>query len=165
MGWRLAQVTRDQPTIDVLLATPLDVLRRSTSRGDECLYLFVAALQALQQRADDWSSKLRIALDATDATKLQLSDEDFVLNVLVPEMELLLRLVIGDVAAFNAALHFALERHKKDWSRASRKRDPDGYVALGPLAIASIARRGGMPIQVSSDYVPPPLLLLGENLR
>lgn len=154
VGWWLAHLVDDRGAIDSLAATPIDVLRRSGSRGDECQYLFVDALQAFEKRADDWSTKLRLALDATDPAAARLSDEEFVLNILVPEMQMLFRLAIGDIAPFNEALHFALERHKKYWSKAGRKRDPDGYLALGPLAITKMSRKAGMPIEVESDYLP-----------
>lgn len=157
-GWWMAQIVCDREAISQLAATPVDVLRRSSTRGDECQYLFVEALQAFEQRADDWSAKLRRAVDATDPARVDLSDEEFVLNILVPEMELLFRLANGEIEPFNETLHFALERHKKYWSRASRKRDPDGFLALGPIAIGGLARRAGMPIEVQSEYLPKHLV-------
>jgi len=158
IGWWMAQIVCDRHAIDRLGAIPMDVLRRSSSRADACQYLFVEALQAVEKRATDWGARLQLALDATDPQKVALSDEEFVLNILVPEMELLYRLATGDVASFNETLQFALDRHKKYWSKASRKRDPDGYIALGPLAIAGIARKAGIPIEVESEYLPIPLL-------
>jgi hypothetical protein len=157
-GWWLAHIVRDRTAIDRLVATPVDVLRRSSTRGDECQYLFIDALQAFEKRAADWSTKLRVALDATDPEQVNISDEEFVLNILVPEMQCLFRLAIGEIAPFNEALQFALERHKKYWSKGNRKRDPDGYLALGPLAIAGMARNAGMPIEVESEYLPKRLL-------
>jgi Immunity protein 49 len=158
VGWWIAHIVCDRPAIDVLRATPLEILRRSRTRGDECQYLFVDALQALESRTADWSKRLQQAVDATDPEKAPLSDEEFVLNILVPQMELLFRFVKGEIAPFNETLQFALERHKKYWSKASRKRDPDGFIALGPLAIAAKARKAGMPIEVESDYLPKPVL-------
>lgn len=158
IGWWLAHIVRDQVAIDTLTTTPMDVLRRSSSRGDECQYLFVESLQGYKNRAFDWSTKLQAALEATDPERVDLADEEFVLNILVPEMQMLFRLAIGEIAPFNEALQFALERHKKYWSKGSRKRDPDGYLALGPLAISSVAFDAGMPIDVESEYLPKWLL-------
>jgi hypothetical protein len=158
IGWWLAQITGDRRAIDLLKAVPIDVLRKSSSRGDECQYLFVEALQAFEKRAADWSSKLRAAVDATDPATVKISDEEFVLNILVPEMQLLFRLSAGELAPFDEALLFALERHKKYWSKTSRKHDPDGYLALGPLALASLAHEAGMPMEVKSDYLPERLV-------
>lgn len=154
IGWWLAHIVHDRSAIEQLAATPVSVLRHSSTRGDACQYLFVDALQAFEKRTEDWSTKLREALDATDPQQVTISDEDFVLNILVPEMQCLFRLAIGEITPFNEALQFALERHKKYWSRASRKRDPYGYLALGPLAIASMAHNAGIPIELESEYLP-----------
>jgi hypothetical protein len=158
IGWWLAHAVRDQATIDTLVATPIDVLRRSSSRGDECQYLFIAALQAFERRAPDWSTKLEAALEVTDPKRVKLSDEEFVLNVLVPEMQMLFRFALGEIAPFGAALEFAIERHKKYWSKGNRKQDPDGYLALGPLAICRLAVDAGMPVEIESEYVPRQLI-------
>lgn len=158
IGWWLAHIVGDRSAIDSLSATPLDVLRRSSSRGDECQYLFIDALQAFERRDDDWSTRLQAALNATDPATTSISDEEYVLNVLVPEMQMLFRLAIGEITPFNDALDFALERHKKYWSQAKRKRDPNGYLALGPLAITKMVRKAGMSVEVESDYLPKQLL-------
>jgi hypothetical protein len=158
IGWWFALILRDRAAIDRLAATPIDVLRRSSSRGDECQYLFVEALQGYEKREPDWSTKLQAALDATDPTHAKLSDEEFVLNILVPEMQMLFRLALGEIAPFGSALEFALARHKKYWSKGNRKQDPDGFLALGPLAIASVAFDAGIPIEVESEYAPRELI-------
>lgn len=158
VGWWLAHIVRDRASIDVLASTPMSVLRRSSTRGDECQYLFIEALQKFEDRAPDWSSKLQAALDATDPSKVGLSDEDFVLNILVPEMQMLFRFALGEIVPFGEALEFALERHKKYWSASRRQKDPHGFLALGPLAIASIAFDADMPISVESDYLPVELV-------
>jgi len=89
---------------------------------------------------------------------VQLSDEEFVLNVLVPEMQMLFRLALGEVGPFDDSLEFALERHKKYWSKSNRKKDPDGFLALGALSISSAAFDAGFPVEVESDYVPRDLI-------
>lgn len=157
IGWWLAHIVRDRVAIDSLAATPVEVLRRSTSRGDECQYLSVEALKSFEERSPDWSARLRVALDATDPEVNKISDEEFVLNIIVPELQMLFRLGVGEPAPFNEALDFALERHKKYWSKGKRKQDPDGYLALGPLAIASMAHDTGIPIEIESEYLPKPI--------
>lgn len=157
-GWWLAHIVDDRAAIDMLAATPIDVLRRSSSRTDECQYLFVEALQGFQTNASNWSNKLQAALDATDPENVKLSDEDFVLNILVPEMQMLFRVALGEIAPFETALEFALERHKKYWSKGKRKQDPDGFLALGPLAISSVAFDAGIPVKIQSEYIDRALL-------
>lgn len=158
IGWWLAHIVDDRASIDRLAATPIDVLRRSSSRADECQYRFVEALQGYEKHSPDWSTKLQAALDATDPQTTKLSDEDFALNILVPEMQMLFRLALGEIEPFGSALDFAIERHKKYWSKTNRKTDPDGYLALGPLALASQAVQAGMPIDAESEYIPRALI-------
>ncbi|HKE46465.1 MAG TPA: immunity 49 family protein [Rhodanobacteraceae bacterium] len=158
VGWWLAQIVRDRDAIDRLVSTPVDVLRRSSTRGDECQYLFIEALQGFERRAPDWSDRLQAALDATDPTRVRLSDEEFVLNVLVPEMQMVFRLALGETGPFDEAVEFALERHRKYWSKGNRKQDPDGFLALGALGICSIAHDAGVPVAVESDYMPRELV-------
>ncbi|MCI5121295.1 MAG: hypothetical protein D3908_08940 [Candidatus Electrothrix sp. AUS4] len=154
IGWWMAHIIQNRTVINSLVEIPIDMLRRSSTRGDECQYLFAEALQAFEKRADDWSVKLRMAVDATNPEQINISDEEFVLNILMPEVQMLFRLAIGEIAPFNEALQFALERHKKYWSKGNRKRDPDGYLALGPLAIAGLAYEAGIPIEIESEYLP-----------
>src|SRR5438046_1247570 len=77
VGWWFSHILRDRQTIESLTATPVDVLRHSSTRGDECQYLFVEALQAFEKRSADFSAKLRAAIDATDPEKIALVDEEF----------------------------------------------------------------------------------------
>ena len=72
----------------------------------------------------------------------------------VPELELLVRHLQRDARAFDEALQFALERHKKYWSQGDRKFNPHGFLALGPTAIAALAYEAQMPIEAESDYLP-----------
>ena len=157
-GCWLAYIVRDRPSIQRLTDTPVTLLRRSSTRGDECQYLFAEAFQAFARRTNDWSARLRAALDATDPERISLQDEEFVLNVLVPEMEILFRLALAEPGPFNEALQFALERHKKYWSKGKRKQELDGYLALGPLAIAGMAHDAGIPVEVDSKYMPARLV-------
>ncbi|MFD0355516.1 Imm49 family immunity protein [Streptomyces sp. NPDC127110] len=56
----------------------------------------------------------------------------------------------------------ALTWHKEYWTaNAARSRSGDGLVALGPLAIACMARDAGMAIKVESEYLPKELLEFG----
>jgi Immunity protein 49 len=158
IGWWLAHIVDDQAAIDTLATTPIDILRASSSTADECQYLFIAALQEYQTHGPNWGERLQAALDATDPQAVTLTDEEFVLNILVPEMQLLFRLALGEIAPFQTALDFAVERHKKYWAKASRKKDPDGLLALGPIALASTAYTAGVPITTESDYIPQELI-------
>jgi hypothetical protein len=154
-GFYMAAVVRDPRLPWQLTAVEIDVLRRSSTKGDDCMYLFVAALQKLWQKEEGASTLLLAAVEATNPTRLTgLSDAEFVLNILVQEMEVLYRLMLGEPRPFNDKLCAALELHKKYWSKAARKRVPDGYLAPGLLAFAGMAHDAGIPVEVESDYLP-----------
>jgi hypothetical protein len=64
-----------------------------------------------------------------------------------------------DADKFGTALEQALVSHRKWWTAADRADDPDGFVALEPLGVTILARRVGMPVTVTSEYLlttPPP---------
>ncbi|NKI44557.1 immunity 49 family protein [Streptomyces sp. LD120] len=49
--------------------------------------------------------------------------------------------------------------HKAYWTAdEDRAKDPDGSLALAPLAMACLAYDGGIPLNVASDYLPRHLL-------
>lgn len=157
-GFYMGLICGDRGSVDVLCALPIDVLRQSSSKGDECLYLFADVLQRFWRHDADVSKRLTAAVEATDPQQLRISPEEFILNIVVPEMELFFRFLNGEVAPFNETLLFALQRHKKYWSKGDRKKDSDGYLALGPLAICGLATPTGIPIEVQSDYIPGSLM-------
>jgi hypothetical protein len=163
-GFHLATIARDGAALAQLSSTPVDKLRRSSSKSDDCVYLWIETLQALYLRKAEAGEKMAAALEATEPSRLKLSSEDWVLNVLVPEIQCMFHLVEQEPEPFNAALHVAVERHKRYWSSAKQKRSPVGLLALGPLACASFAHDFGMAVTVDSDYLPPRLFEGGCRL-
>jgi hypothetical protein len=156
-GFGAACVCRDRAALEILAHTPTRILRDSSSKSDDAYYRFVEALQALWLNSEDTGAKLLTALKATDPANLKLTPQDWVLNVLVPELDLASHLADGNAEAFNQALQFAIERHQAYWSKGDRKRQPMGFLAIGPLAFASLAHDSGMPVTVVSDYLPETL--------
>ena len=157
-GWWLATIVGDEHCIDRLAEVPVEVLRASSTQADDCQYLFAEALQLYDRRTAGWADKLQAALEATDPEPRELIDEAYVLNILVPEMQLVFQHAVGDVAPFEQAFEFALTRHQNYWSTPERFRDPDGFIALGPTALAVMGRAAGYPIHGVSDYAPRELL-------
>lgn len=150
-------ICRDQAALEILLHVPIEILRASSSKSDEAYYLYVEAIQALWLRSQDTGSKLVKALRATDPGGLRLTPEDWVLNVLVPELDMASHLADGNADRFNQSLRFALERHKTYWSKGDRKRQSVGFLAFGALAFASLAHDSNIEITVESDYLPQAL--------
>lgn len=74
-------------------------------------------------------------------------------------IELFYLLTQDDEAQFNRSLANALQAHRDHWTRTEeRAKSPAGFLALGPLAIACLAREAGFKIRVRSDYLPGTLL-------
>lgn len=153
-GFQLAVICRDHQAVDRLCQVPISVIRDSSTQSDECAYLYVEALQSLWRRAPDAAERLRAAVDATDPDKVKLGT-DYVLNILVPELELVYRFAMRDGSAFNEALRFALERHKKYWGQKKLHLAASGFVAWGAVAMAALAGDADIPIAVESDYLSP----------
>jgi hypothetical protein len=157
-GYFFAVICREYELLDVLCEVPIDLLRSSSSKAQECLYLFVDALQAYWRQEDSSPERLMAALEATDPKRVSEGSQDYVLNIMVPQMELVLRLMDHDAPGFNKALKFALERHNAYFKKGKRPFDSDGYLALGALALASAAFEAGLTIEVESDYIPKRLI-------
>ena len=120
----------------------------------EYSHLFQEALRSFWRRADDAPERLLAALKATEPELLPEGAEEYVLAIVVPQMELLYRVMLQDAKGFNEALGKGLEAFKKYWSKKDRVDKPEGYLALGIAAVASFAHEAEMPIEVESDYVP-----------
>ncbi len=156
-----AVIGRLTSALDILAATPLSVLRASPTETDEYYYRYVDTLAAVWRGDVDLPDRLIAALDATEESQLEIADPDFVLDIIVPQMEILYRMIDSesDSEDFNEALAKALRLHHRFWTRtADRRNDPDGYIAWGPLALAIMARDNGISIEVTSDYLPTVLL-------
>lgn len=156
----LAAVARRRADLDGLCAVPAAVLRASSTRADAYVYVQVEALRAFWAGTDGEAAlRLRDALALTGPALLPDDAVGYALDVAVPELDLLYRLLDRDAPAFNRALATALERHRVYWGREDPDgRDSRGYVAWGPLALAVLASEAGMPIEVASGYLPRALL-------
>ncbi len=76
-----------------------------------------------------------------------------------PPIELFYLLTQDDDAQFNRSLAQALDLHRRYWTRTEERRtNPNGFIALGPLALACLAVEAGFKIRVRSDYLPGTLL-------
>jgi hypothetical protein len=153
-GFYLGVACRESHLNDRLAEIPVAVLKQSSSRNDEYLYLQIEALQSFWKGATDTPQRVIEAMKATDPELIKVGTVDYALNIAVREIDLLFRLLENDSVAFNESLIKALERHKKHWSKKNLKNDPNGFIAVGILGLVSIAYERGMTIEVESDYIP-----------
>ncbi|XVO21693.1 MAG: immunity 49 family protein [Betaproteobacteria bacterium] len=153
-GFYLGVACRESHLNDRLAEIPVAVLKQSSSRNDEYLYLQIEALQSFWKGAADTPQRVIEAMKATDPELVKVGTVDAALNIAVPEIDLLFRLLENDSVAFNESLIKALECHKKHWSEKNFKNDTNGFIAVGILGLVSIAYERGMTIEVESDYIP-----------
>jgi hypothetical protein len=155
----LAMICRDNDRLRRLAEVPVSLLRDSGAAFDEYAYSWVETLQSFWLGRQDVGDKLVAAVDGTKAEALRYADADLMSKILYPPLILLYRVIRRAPAEFNKALADALRGHKAYWAAdETRATSADGLVALGPLAMACLARDQGIPVEVESDYLPKALL-------
>nr|WP_237556545.1 immunity 49 family protein [Streptomyces sp. SID5464] len=155
----LAMICRDNDRLHRLAEVPISFLRESGAVFDEYIYSWVEALQSFWLGRPDVGDKLIAAVDGTGPEALRYADADLMSKILYPPMILLYRVIRRDPAEFNKALADALRWHKAYWTAdLDRATSADGLVALGPLAMACLARDQGITVGVESKYLPKALL-------
>ncbi|MFM9373045.1 immunity 49 family protein [Streptomyces sp. Da 82-17] len=155
----LAAVCREPKRMWQLAQVPVDLLRRAEGAYDPYMYDWVEALQAYRLDESDFGDKLVAAIENTDPARLRHAPRENVLKINYPPMNLLAQIAKRDENAFNAELAQALRLHKEYWTRdEDRSLDTEGWVALGPLAMACLAKDAGFTVTVESEYLPSALL-------
>ncbi|MFD9814912.1 immunity 49 family protein [Streptomyces sp. NPDC059080] len=158
----LAAICRDNQRVDQLARVPTAFLRESGAEFDEYIYDWVETLQGFWLGRDDVWERLIAAVNGTAPEATRIADKELMLKILYPPIELFHRYLRRDDAQFSVALADALKWHKEYWTAdEARSTNVDGMVALGPLAIACMARDAGIPIEVESEYLPKELLEFG----
>jgi hypothetical protein len=106
--------------------------------------------------------KVLSAVNRTDPALPHNADNEVLLKVLYPPLELFHLYQRQEAERFNAALADAITRHKEyRTTDEERAHSVDGLVALAPLALACMARDADFPIDVASNYLPEELLRFG----
>jgi immunity protein 49 of polymorphic toxin system len=156
----LAVICRDTARLDMLAATPIDLLRASGAEYADYVYDWVDALQTYWTEGDGLADKIQAAIAGSDPEVATSVDRDLLLKILYPPIPLFYRFVIDQHDEFNAALLRALELHKDFFTSGDedRLRDPTGLIALAPLALTCLAHDAEFPIEVESGYLPEHLV-------
>lgn len=155
----LAAICREPKRMWQLSQVPTSLLRRAEGAYDRYMYDWVEALQAFRLDQADFGDKLVAAIENTDPARLRQAPRETVLKINYPPMNLLAQIAKRDEHAFNTELAQALVWHKEYWTKdEDRSLDDEGMVALGPLAMACLAKDAGFTITVESEYLPSHLL-------
>jgi hypothetical protein len=155
-GFFQAAICRDVRSLDLLCQTPPAVFRASSTKTDEYHYVYVAALQAFWKAEAETPNLLLQALRLAKPGNAKIASADYLLFVIMSQMELLYQVLIRDEAAFNASLIKSLEYHKRYWTSSEDLSDESiGFLPIGLIAIASFAHEQGMEIaEIDSGYFP-----------
>lgn len=146
----------DERSLGRLADTPCDALRASPIRCDEYNWPFVEALSDLARGRDAAriQANLLDALERATEPRLVHEDVDFVLHLVVSEMELAYRVATRDEEQFASSLATTLT-YRKYWTTLAEEGPdyPGALLALGPSAICSMARASGMSVVAASEYL------------
>ena len=154
-GFYMAAAVRNTPALMTLVEVPIEVQRAAPGgQSDEFAYWLNQAFAGWYKKDPATQDYLLEALRETDSTRVRFASEDYVLNIVVPVIDLFYRMISDDRESYNEAMKKALECHREYWGTASRAHDPEGFLALGPLAVSCLAYDNGLVVDVSSDYIP-----------
>jgi hypothetical protein len=155
----LAMVCRERDRLRMLAGIPLDLLRTSGDAYDDFVDPWVESLQMFWREEEGLFDRLTPALEATDPEQLRVTPAEYVLLKVWPTMRIFYHLVQGENEQFNDVLGDAVQLHKDYWTvNEERAKDPDGFIALGPLAMACLARDSDVAVEVESEYLPERLM-------
>ncbi len=156
-GFWFAFATFDAEALALLVQVPVDQIVEWEAYDRP----LVRAYQSLFTRAPGTGDRLLEALELADPAKVKRTDPDGVLDLVVPEIECLVRLAQGEKDRFEGALHKQLELRREHHVRKGSDGTGGAQNISGDtLGLAAWSRALGMPIEIESPYVPPALLEL-----
>ena len=144
----------------MLCATDPESLRASSTTGPEYLYLYAKALRDYHMlQWGDIVKTMLAAVKATDPERPDVRDDEWALDLHVPELETLIYMVTKD-AKFGDSLKRAVDLHKKYWSKKKeyRLRDYRGFVSVPLTALARMGLNNELKFEVASPYISRELL-------
>lgn len=152
----LAIVCREHDRIGRLCRVPAERLREDDSVDEYVLHWADTLRDFLTRRPmDDVVDKLLATMRTSMPENLTHAPMDFVNRLDYQPVALFHHLVTGDQDAFAQALSEALAEHGGYWGDSAA---PRARVALGPLAMASIAYDRGFPVDPKQPHLPAYLL-------
>jgi hypothetical protein len=158
-GFYLASLCRDRESLALLFKTPLDTLKRSSTRGPEYRQLLAEALHGWHAGEEEVTDKFIAAMEATDPDRKDILNVDYTLQISVPTIQCLFYVLSEDKDLADAIIK-AAESHKKYWKSTKQRRQDnwDGFLSIPLLGIAAMAHDRKMPFELDCDYVPMDLV-------
>ncbi|MET9627574.1 immunity 49 family protein [Lentzea sp. NPDC006480] len=159
----LAVVTRSEEHVAELCKVGKYTLRGSGAQVEAYVHPWVETLQRHLGGDQVPPALLESVIDLTDPGRASFASPDFMLLVAHPPVNVLFRVLRGTAEEFNDALVQAATAHRDYWRRADFAANPDGFVAVGALAMAILGRNKGFPVEVESGYLPENLVNGSED--
>ncbi|MGW7087143.1 immunity 49 family protein [Streptomyces sp. NPDC054871] len=152
----IAVACRQKDRADRLCQVPLEVLRQDDSVDAYVLH-WIDTLQTYwsERPMDDVVAKLLATMETSHPESLTHTPKDFSDLVDYQPVALFHRLIARDHDAFTKTLAEAVAHHGTYWGDSAA---PRARVALGPLAMASLAYDYGFPVALPQPYLPMYLL-------
>ena len=145
-----AVLLRNEELTGWLATYPKSILAASETRSPAYAAPWVDALSGMRLDADGWQDRL---LEAIELAEREQDAAEYANLIALPAMRLVWA-VYREPERFNERLHDALIAHQHHRTTGDRSRDPMGFFALAPTAIASWAYDGSAEFTVESDYLP-----------
>jgi hypothetical protein len=168
-GYHAAFAAGDKPALALLAQAPIAHLACVPPTAEEQAYLLPHALglQRLAQRTAGGRELLLNAINGCESPQMIPAARDAARLLAAPEIELALLHTRSDEEAraarlptFDEALRNGLVGHRQYWRDFEpnpgerQSKDPTGFIALGPLAFATLRRDRGVASGITSDYLP-----------
>jgi Immunity protein 49 len=151
-------ILRDEQRIRQLCAVPADTLRASGVEHDAYMYPWIESVRAFLRHEGVTPDTFIPAMDGTDPDQARYTGRGPMLQLVYPPIKMFYYMFRRDVDKFNAALADALTDHRTYWAAPGGADESDGFLALKPMGVAVLALGAGMPVTVSSEYLPENLL-------
>ncbi|MFI6941361.1 immunity 49 family protein [Streptomyces sp. NPDC050418] len=154
-----AIVCRDQARMTMLCNVTLEMLRESPVEYDKFIFHWIDTLQTYWLEQPGLVDKLVAAIEMSHPERAQTTDPESLDRLLFQPISLFHRFIRKDREEFQQTLVEALQQHKAYWSASEdRASSVEGYLALGPLAMACLAYDAQFPLDIESPYIPSELL-------
>jgi hypothetical protein len=158
-GFHAAVAVRDTVSVDRLVRASSNgfgpVVEAGAARYPRT---YVECLRSIWTQDGRAGALLDDVLRAADPARLQRDKALLAANVVIPAVEVLLALHLGEQDRFSRALAAAVEKHRVYWSQPSLRPWRQGVVALPLVAAAVLATRAGLAVEISTPYLPEDLL-------
>ncbi|MER7172330.1 immunity 49 family protein [Streptomyces mesophilus] len=156
-GWLdafyIAVICRERGRIERLRRVPLDLLKQDAT-ADTYLLHWIDTLQTYfdhDRPMDDVVEKLLATIDASHGDAVTRAPVEYVNAIEYQPVALFHRFLARDHEKFARALAEALKEHARYWGDSTA---PRAQLALGPLALASLAHGQDFPVDTELPYLP-----------